>query len=147
MRDAALLDAAEFTESPLAVAAAVADRQARMRELMETALTVDEAAERLGVSRSRVRQRAGDRRLWAIKRAHRLLLPAIQFTDSGQVPGLDVVLATLPGDVHPLTVLGLLTTPQSDLRLENVEVPIIDWLAFGGDTRQALDVVDAFQWA
>ncbi len=145
--DAALLDAAEFTVSPLAVAAAVADRQARMRELMETALTVDEAAERLGVSTSRVRQRAGDRSLWAIKRAHRLLLPAIQFTDSGQVPGLDVVLATLPEDVHPLTVLGLLTTPQPDLRLENVEVPIIDWLTGGGDTRQALDVVDAFQWA
>ncbi|MDH6283903.1 hypothetical protein M2284_001524 [Rhodococcus sp. LBL1] len=146
-RDAALLDAAGLQASPMAVAAAAADRQARMRELVETALTVDEAAERLGVSTSRVRQRAGDRSLWAIKRAHRLLLPAIQFTASGQVPGLDAVLAALPEDVHPLSVLGLLTTPQPDLRLENVEVPIIEWLTAGGDTRQALDVVEAALWA
>lgn len=145
--DAALLDAGGMQESPMAVAAAVADRQARMRELVETALTVDEAAERLDVSTSRVRQRAGDRSLWAIKRAHRLLLPAVQFTDNSQVPGLDAVLATLPEDLHPLSVFGLLTTPQPDLRVENTEVPIIEWLTAGGDTRQALDVVDAYLWA
>jgi len=145
--DAALLDAAGLQASPMAVATAVADRQARMRELVETALTVDEAAERLGVSTSRVRQRAGDRSLWAMKRAHRLLLPAIQFTDSGQLPGLDAVLAALPEDVHPLSVLGLLTTPQPDLRLDNVEVPIIEWLTAGGEAQRALDVVDAFLWA
>ncbi|MDH6284621.1 DNA-binding protein [Prescottella agglutinans] len=145
--DAALLDVAGLPDSPMAVATAVADRQARMQELVDTALTVDEAAERLGVSTSRVRQRAGDRSLWSIKRAHRLLLPAIQFTGNGLVPGLDAVLAALPEDAHPLSVLGLLTTPQPDLRLEKVEVPIIEWLTAGGETRQVLDVVDAFLWA
>ena len=145
--DAALLDAGGAPESQVALAAAAADRQARMRELVETALTVDQAAERLGVSTSRVRQRAGDQSLWSIKRAHRLLLPAIQFTASGQVPGLDVVLAAVPEDVHPLSVLGLLTTPQPDLRLENVEVSIIEWLDAGGEAKQALDVVDAYLWA
>lgn len=145
--DAALLDAGGAPESPVALAAAAADRQARMRELVETALTVDQAAERLGVSTSRIRQRAGDRSLWSIKRAHRLLLPSIQFTASGQVPGLDAVLAALPEDVHPLSVLGLLTTPQPDLRLENVEVSIIEWLEASGEAKQALDVVDAYLWA
>lgn len=144
--DAALLDAGGLHESPIAVAAAVADRQARMRKLVETALTVDHAAERLGVSTSRVRQRARDRSLWAIKQSHRLLLPAIQFTDSGQVPGLDAVFAALPEDLHPLSVLGLLTTPQLGLCSENVEVPIIEWLAAGGAAKQALDVVDAYLW-
>ncbi|WP_345340858.1 DNA-binding protein, partial [Rhodococcus olei] len=130
--DAALLDAGGAPQSPVALAAAVADRQARMRELLKSALTVEQAAERLGVSTSRVRQRAGDRSLWSIKRAHRLLLPAIQFTERGQIPGLDVVLTELPEDVQPLSVLGLLTTPQPDLRLDDAEVSIIDWLTSGG---------------
>lgn len=144
VHDADLLDAGGAPEAPMAVAATVADRQARMRELVDTALTVDQAARSLGVSTSRVRQRAGDRSLWSIKRAHKLLLPAIQFTDDGQVPGLDAITAVLPDDLHPLTTLGLLTTPQPQLRLDGTDVSITEWLTAGGDTKQALAVVDAY---
>lgn len=145
--DAALLDAAGFPESPLAVAAAVADRQARMRQLTDTALTVEQAAQRLGVSTSRVRQRAGDRSLWAIKVGHRLLLPELQFTDRGQIPGLDAVLTALPHDLHPLSIHGLLTTPQSDLRIDGTEISIVEWLTGGGALDAAREVVDAYLWA
>ena len=57
--DAALYDAAGFTEDPLAPAAAAAEREQRMRQLTATAKTVEEAAGLLGVSTSRIRQRAG----------------------------------------------------------------------------------------
>ncbi|WP_137724170.1 helix-turn-helix domain-containing protein [Prescottella subtropica] len=141
--DAALLDAGGAPEAPMALAAAVADRQARMRDLWDDALTVEQAATRLGVSTSRIRQRAGDRTLWAIKRGHRLLFPAVQFTEGGQVPGLDTVLSALPEDLHPLSVLGLLTTAQPELRIGGGEASIVDWLAGGGAVESATTVVDA----
>ncbi|WP_305091427.1 DNA-binding protein [Prescottella sp. R16] len=145
--DAALLDAAGAPDTPMVFAAAAADRQARMRDLWDDALTVDAAAARLGVSPSRIRQRAGDRTLWAVKRGHRLLLPAIQFTEGGQIPGLDTVLSALPADLHPLSVHGLLTTAQPELRIGGSEASIVEWLAGGGAVESAMTVVDAYLWA
>lgn len=143
--DADLLDSAGAPESPLALATAVADRTARMRTLIENALTVEQAAERLGgVGASRIRQRVGDRSLWALKRAHRLLLPEVQFTDDGQVPGLAAVLQALPEAMQPLSIHGLLTTPQPNLSIDGEPVPIIDWLLTGGAPEDALSVVDQY---
>lgn len=143
--EAGLLDAAGAPESPLALATAVADRTARMRSLIENTLTVEQAAERLGgVGTSRVRQRVGDRSLWAIKRANRLLLPDVQFTNDGQVPGLDAILQALPGDMQPLSIHGLLTTPQPSLTIDGEPVPLVDWLLTGGALEDALSVVDQY---
>ena len=143
--DAELLDAGDAPESPLALATTVADRIARMRSLVENALTVEQAADRLGgVGASRVRQRVGDRSLWAIKRANRLLLPAVQFTDDGMVPGLDAVLQALPNDMQPLSIQGLLTTPQPSLVVDGEPVPIVDWLLIGGAVEDARSVVDQY---
>jgi hypothetical protein len=143
--DTGLLDAAGAPESPLALATAVADRTARMRSLIENTLTVEQAAERLGgVGTSRVRQRVGDRSLWAIKRANRLLLPDVQFTDDGQVPGLDAILQALPGDMQPLSIHGLLTTPQPSLTIDGEPVALVDWLLIGGALEDALSVVDQY---
>ncbi|HEY5853873.1 MAG TPA: DNA-binding protein [Aldersonia sp.] len=145
VHDADLLDAGGAPESPLALATAVADRTARMHSLVESALTVEQAAERLGgVGHSRVRQRVGDRSLWAIKRANRLLLPAVQFTDDGQVSGLDAVLQALPDDMQPLSIHGLLTTPQPSLTVEGEPVSVVDWLLVGGAVTDALSVVDQY---
>ncbi|QIX53889.1 DNA-binding protein [Rhodococcus sp. DMU1] len=143
--EADLLDAGGAPESPLALAIAVADRTARMRRLLDSALTVEQAAERLGgVGASRVRQRVGDRSLWAIKRANRLLLPAVQFTDDGQVPGLDAVLRALPENMQPLSIHGLLTTPQPSLVVDGAPNSVLDWLLTGGTVEDALSVVDQY---
>ncbi|MGV9734939.1 DNA-binding protein [Rhodococcus aetherivorans] len=140
-----LLDAGGAPESPLALATAVADRTARMRRLLDSALTVEQAAERLGgVGASRVRQRVGDRSLWAIKRANRLLLPDVQFTDDGQVPGLDAVLRALPENMQPLSIHGLLTTPQPSLVVDGAPNSVLDWLLTGGTVEDALSVVDQY---
>ncbi|AHD24122.1 hypothetical protein Y013_25735 (plasmid) [Rhodococcus pyridinivorans SB3094] len=141
--EADLLDAGGAPESPLALATAVADRTARMRRLLDSALTVEQAAARLGgVGSSRVRQRVGDRSLWALKRANRLLLPAVQFTDDGQVPGLDAVLQALPETMQPLSIHGLLTTPQPSLLVDGAPTSVIDWLLIGGTVEDALSVVE-----
>ncbi len=143
--EADLLDAGDAPESLLALATAVADRTARMRRLLENTLTVEQAAERLGgVGPSRVRQRVGDRSLWALKRANRLLLPAVQFTDDGQVPGLDAVLQALPENMQPLSIHGLLTTPQSSLVVDGAPTSVVDWLLTGGAVEDALSVVDQY---
>ena len=143
--DAELLDAGGAPESPLALATAVADHTARMRSLVENALTVEQAAERLGgVGASRVRQRVGDRSLWALKRGNRLILPAVQFTDNGMVPGLDAILQALPKDMQPVSIQGLLTTPQPSLIVDGEPVPIIDWLLIGGAIEDARSVVDQY---
>lgn len=143
--EADLLDAGGAPESLLALATAVADRTARMRRLLENTLTVEQAAERLGgVGPSRVRQRVGDRSLWALKRANRLLLPAVQFTDDGQVPGLDAVLRALPENMQPLSIHGLLTTPQPSLVVDGAPTSVVDWLLTGGAVEDALSVVDQY---
>ncbi|MFL1595913.1 DNA-binding protein [Rhodococcus ruber] len=143
--EADLLDAGDAPESLLALATVVADRTARMRRLLDSALTVGQAAERLGgVGPSRVRQRVGDRSLWALKRANRLLLPAVQFTDDGQVPGLDAVLQALPENMQPLSIHGLLTTPQPSLVVDGAPTSVVDWLLTGGAVEDALSVVDQY---
>ena len=60
-QDAALYDRAGFIEDPVAPVVMAGARESRMRELIATALTVEQAAARLGVSSSRIRQRIGAR--------------------------------------------------------------------------------------
>ncbi|QTJ64409.1 DNA-binding protein [Rhodococcus sp. ZPP] len=144
--DAALYDAAGFTEDPLAPAAAAAERERRMRELTASAKTVEEVARLLGVSTSRIRQRAGTGSVWTIKVGNKLLLPAVQFTGAAMVPNLDRILTALPDGLHPLALERALTDPRADLALDGRPVSVIDWLASGGDVETALEVIAQIEW-
>lgn len=66
--------------------------------LAESALTVGEAAALLGVDDSRIRHRLKERRLTGWKAQGGWRLPNWQFTPSGVLPGLDVVLRAVPKD-------------------------------------------------
>ncbi|MFD9665816.1 DNA-binding protein [Rhodococcus sp. NPDC059968] len=144
--DAALYDAAGFTEDPLAPAAAAAEREQRMRELTATARTVEEAARLLGVSTSRIRQRAGAGSVWAIKVGNKLLLPAVQFTGEAMVPNLDRLLTMLPDGLHPLALERALTDPRADLMLDGGPVSVIGWLTSGGDVESAQEIITQIEW-
>ncbi|AWK72511.1 DNA-binding protein [Rhodococcus oxybenzonivorans] len=144
--DAALYDAAGFSEDPLAPAAAAAERERRMRELTASAKTVEEVARLLGVSTSRIRQRAGTGSVWTIKVGNKLLLPAVQFTGAAMVPNLDRILTALPDGLHPLALERALTDPRADLALDGRPVSVIDWLASGGDVETALEVIAQIEW-
>ena len=74
-----------------------AQAAAAYQHLRATSLGVEEAARRLGVNPSRVRQRLAERSLYGLKDGSTWLLPAFQFLAEGLVPGVEV------GEQPPLT--------------------------------------------
>ncbi|WP_092536105.1 DNA-binding protein [Amycolatopsis arida] len=101
--------------------------------LAESSLTVGEAAARLGVDDSRIRHRLKDRRLTGWKDQGGWRLPNWQFTGSGVLPGLDVVLRAVPDDQPALVVAAFMNTPQSDLEINDRPATPRQWLLAGGD--------------
>ncbi|PQP17276.1 hypothetical protein C5613_34740 [Rhodococcus opacus] len=148
--DAALLDQAGFVDDPAAATTARVDRDIRMQELVRHSLSIAEAADRLGVTAARIRQRLGEGTLWAFQSGRNRLLPPAQFTDTGAVPHLDHVMPLLAKDLHPLTAQALLTRPQPSLTVEGRPVSIVAWLTGSAgttaDIEQARDVITAAEW-
>jgi excisionase family DNA binding protein len=112
-------------------------------EILESALSVDQAAERLGVNGSRVRQRLADRSLYGIKHGGGWRLPAFQFGKRGLVPGLDEVLPALPKDLNVVAVVRWFGTPNPDLcTRDQDERPLtpLEWLAQGHAPQAAAEL-------
>ncbi|ORI18335.1 hypothetical protein [Rhodococcus sp. 1168] len=149
--DAALLDKSGFVADPAAATAAQLDRDIRMQELIHRSLSVTDAAERLGVTATRIRQRLADGTLWAFTSGRSRLLPPAQFTTAGGVPHLEKVMPLVAKDLHPLTVQALLTQPQPSLSVKGRQVSMAQWLTdCAGNAQeidQAADVVTAAAWA
>jgi len=101
--------------------------------LLASSLSVSQAAARLLVKDSRIRQRLGERTLYGIKLKAVWRLPRFQFIDAGMVPGIDMVLPHLDPSLHPLSVLGWFTSPNPDLVYGEEEQPVtpLDWLRAG----------------
>ncbi|MBB3053464.1 hypothetical protein FHS23_004517 [Prauserella isguenensis] len=106
----------------------------------DSALTVTEAATRLGVDDSRVRHRLKQHRLTGWKGHGGWRLPAWQFTAAGAVPGLEVVLRAVPDDQPALVVAGFMTTPQPDLPIRDTPTTPRDWLLAGGDPARVAEL-------
>lgn len=83
--------------------------------LRATALTTQQAAKRLGVNDSRVRQRLSERTLYGIKAGDEWRLPAFQFARKGLVPGIERVFPRLPRSLNPVAVHRWFHTPNPDL--------------------------------
>lgn len=116
-------------DEPDARARAVAEEAV----LHDSALTVTEAANTIGVDSSRVRHRLLAGRLMGWKDRGGWRLPAWQFTENGVLPGLEQVLAALPGDQPALVVAAFMTTPQEDLLARARAISPREWLVAGGD--------------
>ncbi|EHR51723.1 hypothetical protein SacmaDRAFT_3507 [Saccharomonospora marina XMU15] len=101
--------------------------------LADSALTVQDAAARLGVDDSRIRHRLKERRLTGWKDQGGWRLPAWQFTGSGVLPGLDVVLRAVPDDQPALVVAAFMSTPQTELVINGKQATPRQWLLAGGD--------------
>ena len=104
------------------------------RLLSEASLSVEEAARRLGVNASRVRQRLGQRSLYGLKEGNAWRLPAFQFQGHGLVPGMDAVVRRLPEDIGPLAVARWFRSPNVDLvTRDDDERPMtpLQWLRAG----------------
>lgn len=114
---------------------ALGQTAAKYALMLASALSTMEAAERIGVSEGRVRQRLKEGSLYGIgtPRGHRL--PAFQFTQSGEVPNVGAVLRSLDRDLHPVAAQNWLTLPDPDLYLaadEELPVSPREWLLAGG---------------
>jgi excisionase family DNA binding protein len=104
--------------------------------LRATALTTSEAAERLGVDESRVRQRLRNRALYGLKTGVEWRLPAFQFARAGLVPGIDRVFPRLPKSLSPVAVRRWFHTPSLDLEETEEQgraLTPLQWLLAGND--------------
>jgi len=101
--------------------------------LVASSLSVSQAAARLHVADSRIRQRLGARTLYGIKVRFAWRLPLFQFTKQGTAPGIETVLPRLDPVLHPLSVVGWFTTPNVDLVHGDEEEPVspLNWLLSG----------------
>ncbi|MBB5850942.1 DNA-binding protein [Amycolatopsis umgeniensis] len=108
--------------------------------LADSALSVLEAAKALGVDDSRIRHRLKEGRLTGWK-DQGWRLPAWQFTGSGVLPGLEVVLRAVPEDQPALVVAAFMSTPQADLVINDHPATPRQWLLSGGDPEHVAKLV------
>ncbi|HEX5505214.1 MAG TPA: helix-turn-helix domain-containing protein [Thermomicrobiales bacterium] len=152
-RDLSAADRAElqdagfsFAPPPAGSVDPLAETVAEYGALLATALTVAEAARRLGVDESRVRQLLARRALYGIKQRGEWRLPRFQFDPArpgGLVPGVDRVLPRLDRGLHLVGVYRWFTNPDPDLVLGDTAVSPLDWLRTGGDPEPVADLAAA----
>ena len=125
---------------------------AQFAALVSTSLTTKEAATRLGMPESRIRQMIARRTLYSVLLDNRRHIPAFQFARRGGssrragpspstaegvlVPNIAKVNAALPDDLHPVEVQTWYTQPHVDLFIgDDVDARVspLDWLRSGGD--------------
>ena len=101
--------------------------------MVASSLTAQEAASRLGLDSSRIRQRLAARTLYGIRVGHGWRIPIFQFEGDSLVPGLADVLPRMPEAVHPLVLQNFFLTPNPDLVTGRNESPLSprDWLLSG----------------
>ena len=116
---------------PNALAAAAVE----VATLLDESLPVADAAALLGVNESRVRQRLTSRppSLIGIKDGRAWRVPRYQFARGRLVPGLERVIARLPGALHPVALRRFLETASEELVIAGRAVAPIDWLRRGND--------------
>ena len=123
-----------------------AQAAAAYQELWATSLTVEEAAERLGVNTSRIRQRLAERSLYGLKDGHTWLLPAFQFGKNALVPGVSVVVRRLPLDIGALAAARWFSSPNPDLCTRDDDeraLTPLQWLLGGNPPEAAAELAAA----
>lgn len=125
---------------------ALAELQIKYKWLQDRALNSDKAAALLGISQSRVRQRAApeNRGLYSFTGSNaERLYPDWQFHNSKPIPQLRDLLAALSSDAHPVTVYRFMTTRNPDLVTEELDrAPSPrDWLIAGFNVKPILELV------
>jgi hypothetical protein len=119
---------------------------AAYQELRADSLTVEQAADLLGVNPSRIRQRLAAGSLYGLKEGNAWSLPAFQFADKALVPGIDVVLRRLPAGISPLAVARWLSHPNPDLCTRDLEERPLSprqWLLEGNPPEAAAELAAA----
>lgn len=125
------------------------ERQARARVALQAlthavagSISAKEAAETLGVDRSRISRRIG-KTLWAFDIHGQRRIPRWQFLDATLLPGLEVIVPAIPRGITPAILDAFMQTPQPDF---DNQTPI-EYLAAGGDPQPVAGFVqDLNRW-
>lgn len=100
--------------------------------LLDNSLDTPQAAALLGIHVGRVREMLGDEAsLYGFKVNGRWRIPIFQFTETGLVPNINKVNATLDRDLHPVAVYCWFTSPDPELEIEGVVLSPLAWLKAG----------------
>ena len=110
----------------------IGEAAARYAALLADSEDVAGVAERLGVTRARVRQRAAERTLLAVREDDEWRFPRAQFDDGAPIRGLPAVSLALPPDLHPVAVWSFLREPTTDLPIGDRPASPLEWLRSGG---------------
>jgi hypothetical protein len=114
--------------------------------LRATALTTKEAAARLAVNDSRVRQRLAERALYGLKVDDEWRLPIFQFgAKGGLVPSIDRVLPHLDESLSAIAVLHWFASPNPDLASAETRgepVSPLAWLKLGLDPGAVVELAE-----
>ena len=123
----------------------IARTTARAAVMVIEAKTAGVVAKALGVSAARVRQRATERTLYAIRTGDAWRFPAWQFDpDTGhEIPGLAAVIPSFSRTLHPIAVFRFLDEPSPDLEIDNEPTSPFRWLATGGDPAPVAEIAAA----
>lgn len=94
---------------------------------LQGALSVDVVARMLGSTPDVIHQRIDDRTLLGVEAGSDFYLPATQFNNGRELPGLVEVLNAVPADVSAVMVTSWLQVPNADLpgcdEHDNVQPP------------------------
>ena len=111
-------------------------------QMVTTALTQKAAAERLGVSTSRVRQKLEAGELYAVRATGGRVCPRFQFGPNGTLPGLEVVLRALRPEAHPVAVQRFFMDTHPDLASDTLGRTLSphEWLLTGHPPAAVVDL-------
>ncbi len=114
--------------------------------VIASGLSAQQAADRLGVGRSRISQRLTGRELFSFRIDGRVVIPSFQFQGDDLVPGITQVNCALPPTRHPLSVVRWFQTPQPELDVDG-DRPLtpLEWLSQGGDPSVVCELAEILQ--
>jgi hypothetical protein len=123
----------------------IARTAARASVMFIESKTAGDVAKTLGVSAARVRQRAIERTLYAIRNGDTWRFPAWQFDpDTGhEILGLAAVIPSISRTLHPIAVFRFLDEPSPDLEIDDEPTSPLRWLATGGDPAPVAEIAAA----
>jgi hypothetical protein len=116
--------------------------------LLKSSLSTAEAAKRLRVDPSRIRQRLTSEppTLYGIRVSGGWVLPTFQFDGNDLVPGIGEVVSRLDPELHPVSVFRWFTHANPDLVAEELAGQALsprEWLRLGGPVQAVADLAAA----
>lgn len=116
-----------------------------LARMIESALSITEAAERLGVTPSRIHQRIKAGQIYSFHIDGRRHVPSFQFRGHELVPNITEVNRAVPGSLHPVAVQRWFEVPDPDLIDDDSGDPLspLQWLLEGRDSLRAAKLAEA----